>query len=104
MLKSVPILCRFKNLTVVLCVTLWYSNFSIYLKLTHIVTYGNILEYSKPLLAGHKREHRSFRNEAAIFFYSADEDILHPTFLAKNELFALLFRVFSLLFIPSWRE
>lgn len=53
MLKSVPILCRFKILSVVLCVTLWYSNFYIYLKLTHIVTYGNILEYSKPLLAGH---------------------------------------------------
>ena len=54
MLKSVPILCRFKNLSVVLCVTLWYSNFSICLKLTHIVTYGNILEYLKPFLAGHQ--------------------------------------------------
>ena len=68
MLKSVPILCRFKNLSVVLCVTLWYSNFSICLTLTHIVTYGNILEYLKPFLAGHKRDFRSFRNGAAIFF------------------------------------
>ena len=56
MLKSVPILCRFKNLSVVLCVTLWYSNFSICLKLTHIVTYGNILEYLKPFLAGHQEQ------------------------------------------------
>ncbi len=54
MLKSVPILCRFKNLSVVLCVTLWYSNFSICLKLTHIVTYCNILEYLKPFLASHQ--------------------------------------------------
>ena len=47
-------MCRFKNLSVVLCVTLWYSNFSICLKLTHIVTYGNILEYLKLFLAGHQ--------------------------------------------------
>ena len=67
MLKSVPILCRFKNLSVVLCVTLWYSNFSIYLKLTHIVTSNNILEYSKPLLAGHGK---GFRIRSGAFFFA----------------------------------
>ena len=68
MLKSVPILCRFKILSVVLCVTLWYSNFSIYLKLKHIITYSNILEYSKPLLAGHRNESQALENQVLAIF------------------------------------
>ena len=60
-----PILCRFKILSVVLCVTLWYSNFSIYLKLKHIVTYGNILKYPKLFLAGHLK---GFRIRSGAFF------------------------------------